>query len=90
MELFLLDNKSLVYKMSEIASSAVYISMKIFKIYCSEKFEIITKYKEKDIEDCVSQIKNNLKYNKNHKLQAIRKKFSSSRYYEVSKIKLND
>ena len=90
MELFLLDNKSLVYKMSEIASSAVYISMKIFKIYCSEKFEIITKYKEKDIEDCVSQIKNNLKYNKNNKLQAIRKKFSSPRYYEVSKIKLND
>ena len=88
MELGLIGFDLISYKGSVIASTVVMISMKKFKVYEAKEFEKVTGYREKDLENCVKDIKYILKNNKNEKnLSAVKRKFSYSKFFEVSKIK---
>ena len=88
MELGLIDFNLINYKGSVIASTVVMLSMKKFKSYEAKEFEKVTGYREKDLENCIKDIKYMLKNNKNEKnLSAVNRKFSHSKFYEASKIK---
>ena len=89
MELGLIDFNLINYKGSVIASTVVMISMKKFKVYEAKEFEKVTGYKEKDLENCIKEIKYIWINNKNEKnLSAVKRKFSHSKFFEASKIKL--
>ena len=87
MELCLINYKSLKFKMSIIAASAILIAIKTLGIYRSDFSEIIG-IEENKLEECCKEMHNFYVYNSTHNLQAIRKKFASSKFNEVSKIKL--
>ena len=64
------------------------ISMKKFKVYEEKEFEKVIGYREKDLENCIKDIKYIWKNNKKEKnLSAVNRKFSHSKYFEVSKFK---
>ena len=88
MELSLINYKMLKFKMSQIAASAIFIAIKTLNFYNKVDFEKKTGYSENSIRECVREINNFYIYNSTHSLQAIRKKFSSKKYEEVSKIQL--
>ena len=88
MELCLIDYKILKFKMSVIAASAILIALKTLGIYKSNWFCKIVGIDEKKLEECCKEIYNFYVYNSTHNLQAIRKKFSSTKFDEVAKIKL--
>ena len=88
MELALFDIGIINYKGSIIASSAVLLSMKYFKIFHEKEFEKVTGFTENFLENCVNDIKSLWTNNKNEKnLSAVRRKFANSKYLEVSKLK---
>ena len=87
MELCLIDYKSLKFKMSVIAASAILIAIKTLGVYRSDFGEIIG-MDENNLEECCKEMYNFYIYNSTHNLQAIRKKFASPKFNEVSKIKL--
>ena len=88
MELTLIDIGIINYKGSIIASSAVLLAMKYFKNFNETEFEKVTGFSEKFLENSVNDIKSLWINNKNEKnLSAVRRKFSNSKYLEVSKIK---
>ena len=89
MELCLINSKILKFKMSQIAASAILIACKTMKIYKDNWFYEHLGIKEKDLDECCKEIYDFYNYNSTHNLQAIRRKFSSPRFDEVSKIKLN-
>lgn len=88
MELALIDINIINYKGSIIASSAVLLSMKHFKIFQEKEFENATGFTEKNLENCINDM-NFLWINdkKEQKLSAVRRKFSHNKFLEVSKIK---
>ena len=86
MELSLINYKMLKFKMSQIAASAIYIAIRNLNYYNKVEFEKNTGYSESSIQECVREINNFNIYNSTHSLQAIRKKFSSKKFDEVSKI----
>jgi len=88
MELCLINYKTLKFKMSEIAASAILIATKTTKVYRNNWFCKSIGIEEKELEECCKEIYDFYLYNSTHNLQAIRKKFSSSKYDEVAKIKL--
>ena len=88
MELSLINYKMLKFKYSQIAASAVLIAIKTLNYFNIVEFEKNTGYNEKDIEECLNEIINFNIYNLTHSLQAIRKKFSTRKYDEVSKIQV--
>ena len=88
MELSLLNYKMLKFKLSQIAASSIFIAIKTLNFYNKVDFEKNTGYSENAIRECVREINNFYIYNSTHSLQAIRKKFSSKKYEEVSKIQL--
>ena len=88
MELCLIDYKSLKFKMSVMAASAILIALKTLGIYKSNWFCKIVGFEEKQLEECCKEIYDFYVYNSTHNLQAIRKKFSSPKFDEVAKIKL--
>ena len=88
MELSLINYKMLKFKMSQIAASSIFIAIKTLNFYNKVDFERNTGYSENSIRECVREINNFYIYNSTHSLQAIRKKFSSKKYEEVSKIQL--
>ena len=88
MELGLIEFNLINYKGSVIASTVVMLAMKKFKVYEDKEFEKVTGYKEKDLENCIKDIKYIWKNNKKEKnLSAVIRKFSHRKFYEVSKIK---
>ena len=88
MELALIDINIINYKGSIIASSAVLLSMKNFKIFQEKEFENATGFTEKYLENCVNDMNFLWINNKNEKnLSAVRRKFSHTKFLEVSKIK---
>ena len=88
MELSLIDINIINYKGSIIASSAVLLAMKNFKIFNEKEFEKITGFSCENLENCVKDIKHLWINNKNEKkLTAVRRKFSHIKYCEVTKIK---
>ena len=88
MELSLINYKMLRFKMSQIASSAIFIAIKSLNYFNKVDFEKITGYNESSLYDCIKEINNFYIYNATHSLQAIRKKFLSKKYDEVAKIQL--
>ena len=88
MELCLIDYKTLKFKMSILAASSILIATKTLGVYKSNWLGKIIGIDEKSLEECCKEIYEFYVYNSTHSLQAIRRKFSSSKYDEVSKIKL--
>ena len=88
LELSLINSKMLKYKYSQIAASAIMIAIKALNYFDEVEFEKSTGYNKNDLQECVKEINNFYIYNSTHSLQAIRKKFSSKKYDEVSKIQL--
>ena len=89
MELCLINSKILKFKMSQIAASAILIACKTMKVYKENWFYDNLGINEKDLEECCKEIYDFYNYNSTHNLQAIRRKFSSPKFDEVAKIKLN-
>ena len=89
MEISLLNINIINYRGSIIASSAVMISLKLFKKFNEKEFENITGYKQKNLENCEKEIKS-ISKEKNKNLSAVRRKFLSGKYYEVSKIEVEN
>ena len=87
MELCLIDYKSLKFKMSVLAASAILIAIKTLGIYRSDFSDLIG-IEENNLDECCQEIYNFYVYNSTHNLQAIRKKFALDKYNEVSKIKI--
>ena len=87
MELCLINYKILKFKMSVISASAILIAIKTLGIYRNDFSQIIG-IEENNLEECCKEMYNFYVYNSTHNLQAIRKKFSSSKFNEVSKIKI--
>ena len=88
MELSLINYKMLKFKYSQIAASSILISIKALNYFNEVEFEKNIGYKESELQECVKEINSFNIYNSTHSLQAIRKKFSSKKYFEVSKIQL--
>ena len=88
MELSLINYKMLKFKYSQIAASAIMIAIKTLNYFDEVEFEKSTGYNKNELQECVKEINNFYIYNSTHSLQAIRKKFSSRKYDEVSKIQL--
>ena len=88
MELSLINYKMLKFKLSLIAATVILISVKSLNFFNKNEFEKITGYKESELRECAREIKNYYIFNSTHSLQAIRRKFSSKKYDEVSKIHL--
>ena len=88
MELCLIDYKCLKFKMSILAASSILIACKSLGIYRNNWFNKNIGIEEKYLEECCKEIYRFYIYNSSHNLQAVRKKFSSSKYDEVSKIKI--
>ena len=88
MELCLINHKTLKYKMSILAASAILIASKTLGVYKNNWFYNNIGIEEKNLEECCQNMYDFNIYNSTHKLQAIRKKFSSSKFEEVAKIKL--
>ena len=87
-ELCLINYKILKYKMSQIAASAILIASKTMNVYKADWFYKNLGIKEKELDECCKEIYKFNDYNSNHNLKAIRRKFSSTKYDEVAKIKL--
>ena len=91
MEMALIDINIINYKGSIIAASACMISLKYFKKFNEQELENATGYKEKNLENCAKDMKFLWINNKNEKnLSAIRRKFSQTKFFEVSKIKYDN
>ena len=88
MELCLINYKSLKFKMSVLAASAILIASKTLGVYRSNWFYKNVGIEEKNLEECCQEMYDFYVYNSTHNLQAIRKKFSHSKFDEVAKIKL--
>ena len=88
MELSLINYKMLKFKYSQIAASSILIAIKALNYFNEVEFEKNIGYKESELQECVKEINSFNAYNSTHSLQAIRKKFSSKKYLEVSKIQL--
>ena len=88
MELCLIDYKALKFKMSVLASSAILIASKTLGVYKTNWFRKNIGIEEKKLEECCNEIYDFYAYNSTHNLQAIRRKFSLSKFDEVAKIKL--
>ncbi len=89
LELFLVDYKMLKYNPSLLASSSVYITMKISKQINVEDAYKVTGYSENTLRDCAKDVCLILDNVEKSSLQAVRKKYSLPKYFEVSKIKFN-
>jgi len=88
MELCLINYRTLKFKMSVIAASAILIASKTLGVYRNNWFSKNVGIEEKKLEECCQEIYEFYMYNSTHHLQAIRRKFSSPKYDEVAKIKL--
>ena len=88
MELNLINYRSLKFKKSVLAASAILIASKTLGIYRNNWFNKNINIEENQLKECCREIYDFYLYNSTHSLQAIRKKFSSIKYDEVAKIKI--
>jgi cyclin B len=89
LELFLVDYKMLKYNPSLLASSTLYITVKITKKGDIEKVCELTGYTEEKLRECAKDICVIMDGVEKSSLQAVKKKFSLSKFLEVAKIKFN-
>ena len=86
LDLCLINYKMIKYKFSELAATAVLISIKIFKGVL-DNFEK-TGYKENQLTNCCKDMCNILQNSEKNNLPAVRKKFSLGKFMEVAKTKI--
>ena len=89
LELFLVDYKMLKHNPSLLASSTVYITLRITKKENIDKISQLTNYSEDTLRDCAKDICLILDNVEKASLQAVKKKFSLTKFLEVAKIKFN-
>jgi cyclin B len=88
LELFIVDNKMLKYNPSLLASTAIYMCFKINKVSYLESLLNLIGYQEDKLRECAKDVCLILDNVEKSSLQAVRKKFSHTKYLEVAKIKL--
>lgn len=86
MELCLIDYKTLKFKMSVLAASAILIAIKTLGIYKNDFAKIIG-IEENELEECCKEIYNFNIYNSTHNLQAIRKSLLWQNIMKFRKLK---
>lgn len=90
LELALVDYKMLKYSPSTIACSAIYLINKINKREgWSDTMVKEAKYQETQLRPCAKELCVLLQGAAKHSLQAVRRKFASPEYMQVSKIQLD-
>jgi hypothetical protein len=89
LELFLVDYKMIRYNPSLLAAASIYITLKITKKSDFEKLYHVTNYVEEKLRECAKDICLILDNVEKVSLQAVRKKYSLSKYLEVAKIRFN-
>jgi hypothetical protein len=89
LELFLVDYKMVKYNPTLLAAATIYITLKITKKGEYEKLYHTTGYGEERLRECAKDICLILDNVEKVSLQAVRKKFSLTKYMEVAKIRFN-
>jgi len=91
-ELSLLDVRMLAYSPSVVASSCIYLSNKFLskEPAWSRVLEHYSFLKLTDLEKCCSDLLSIFRNSHSQKTQAVRRKYSYSKYGEVSKMNLNE
>ena len=84
-ELSLIDYKMNKYNNRVITASACLVTLHLFKIYSDNLLENVTGFKIDDLMDCAKDICLLIE-NGTYNLQAVKKKFSLSKYMNVAKI----
>jgi hypothetical protein len=87
LELFLIDYKMIRYNPSLLAAASIYITLKITKKSDYEKLYQVTGYTEDRLRECAKDICIILDSVEKISLQAVRKKYSLTKYLEVAKIR---
>lgn len=91
LEISLVECKMLKYSPSNLASSAVYLVNKLRKREAWNDVMVRnTRYQESQIRQCAKDLCLLMQNIEKSNLQAIRKKFSAPKYFEVAKIKLEN
>ena len=89
LEISLVEYKMLKYSQSNLASSAVYLVNKIKKRDAWNEIMVRnTRYQESQIRQCARDLCLLMQNIEKSNLQAVRKKFSAPKFFEVAKIKL--
>ena len=86
-ELCLIEYKMIKYNYRVIAASACLISLHLFQFYNDELLEKVTGFKIENLMDCAKDICNLIEKG-TYNLQAVKKKFSLSKYMKVATIQL--
>ena len=89
LELFLVDYKMLKFNPSLLASSTLYITLKITKKGEIDKITELTSYSEEKLKEVAKDVCLILDNVEKSSLQAVKKKFSLAKFLEVAKIKFN-
>ena len=89
LELFLIDYRMLKYNPSLTAASTIYIALKITKKIDCDQIPSLTSYSEDKLRDCAKDICIILDGVDSSNLKAVRKKFQSPKFLEVSTIKFH-
>jgi len=89
-ELALVEYKLLKYSPSNIACSALYLACKVLKKEAwNDTIARVSQYTESQVRPCAKDLCVLLQHAHKTSLQAVRKKFASSKYMEISKIQLD-
>lgn len=88
LELSLVNYHMLKYKPSLLAAASLYLAMKMAKVQSpwTSEMETFSSYKESEIRPCAKDLFLLFSNSKNSSTQAVRKKFSHSKFGEVAKI----
>ena len=89
MELCLINYKSMKFKMSVLAGSAIFMAWKNLGIYVNRQFYNKIGIDEHNLKECCKEIYEFNEFNKTHSLHSIRRKFSLVKFDEVAKIEIH-
>ena len=85
LELSLLNYKQIKYSPSIISTSAIYLAKKQEVLFVENELWNVSGYKFEDIEECYKDLKEYIFQLNNSQYLAVKRKFSSEKFYSVSK-----
>jgi cyclin B len=85
LELSLLNYKQIKYSPSIISTSAIYLAKKQEVLFVENELWNVSGYKFEDIEECYKDLKEYIFQLNKSKYLAVKRKFSSEKFYSVSK-----
>ena len=85
LELSLLNYKQIKYSPSIISTSAIYLAKKQEVLFVENDLWKVSGYKFEDIEECYKDLKEYIFQLNNSQYLAVKRKFSSEKFYSVSK-----